>query len=53
MKLNEFIVDDAIIPDLAGGDRDAALRELVASLAQAQAIPATAVDEIVGALIKR
>jgi mannitol/fructose-specific phosphotransferase system IIA component (Ntr-type) len=53
MKLNEFIVNNAIIPDLAAGDRDAALRELVASLAQAEAIPQAAVNEIVAALIKR
>ncbi len=53
MKLNEFIVKDAVIPELASTDRDGVLRELVASLAAAGAIPESVVDEIVDALIKR
>jgi mannitol/fructose-specific phosphotransferase system IIA component (Ntr-type) len=53
MKLKEFIVTDAIIPELQSTDRDAALRELVSSLAAAGALPQTAVEEIVAALIKR
>jgi mannitol/fructose-specific phosphotransferase system IIA component (Ntr-type) len=53
MKLRDFIVTDAIVPELAATDRDGALRELVTSLATAGALPASSVDEIVAALIKR
>jgi PTS system nitrogen regulatory IIA component len=53
MKLKDFIVADAIVAELAATDRDAALRELAASLAAAQALPASAVEEVVAALIKR
>ena len=53
MKLTEFIVDDAIVPDLQAADRDAAIRELVRSLADAGALDASAVDEVVAALVKR
>jgi mannitol/fructose-specific phosphotransferase system IIA component (Ntr-type) len=53
MKLKDFIVHDAIVADLHAVDRDAALRELVESLASAGAIDAGAVDDIVAALIKR
>ncbi len=53
MKLREFIVAEAIIPQLGGADRDSAMRELVTSLASAGAIEGDAVEEIVAALIKR
>jgi nitrogen PTS system EIIA component len=53
MKLREFIVTEAIIPELAAGDRDAAIRELVTSLATNGALAVDAVDEVVTALIKR
>ncbi len=53
MKLSEFIVNDAIVPELTAGDRDGVIQELVASLAQNGAIPAESVEEIVAALIKR
>src|SRR5437868_1939348 len=53
MKLNEFIVTEAIIADLKASDRDGALRELVTALAGAGALPADAVDEVVAALSKR
>ena len=53
MKLKEFIVTDAIVPELKSTDRDGALRELVTSLAGAGALAADAVDEVVAALIKR
>ncbi|MGA3066525.1 MAG: PTS sugar transporter subunit IIA [Tepidisphaeraceae bacterium] len=53
MKLKEFIVADAIIPNLKAADRDAALQELVASLAAAGALPKSAVEEVVNSLIKR
>ncbi len=53
MKLKDFIVPKAILPDLTAPDRDTALRELVQSLANAGALPEAAVDEVVAALIKR
>ena len=53
MKLREIIVDQAIVPELVAGDRDGVLRELVSSLAGAGALEASAIDEVVAALIKR
>jgi mannitol/fructose-specific phosphotransferase system IIA component (Ntr-type) len=53
MKLREFIVPQAVIADLKATDRDGALRELVNSLATAGALPQSAVEEVVAALIKR
>jgi mannitol/fructose-specific phosphotransferase system IIA component (Ntr-type) len=53
VKLREFIVTDAITPELKASDRDGAIRELVEALAGAGALPADAVDEVVAALIKR
>lgn len=53
MKLKDFIVTDAIISELAATERDAALRELATALAKAEALPASAIEEIVAALIKR
>jgi len=53
MKLKEFIVSEAIVPQLKAADRNEAIRELVASLAVAGALPESAVDEVVAALIKR
>jgi PTS system nitrogen regulatory IIA component len=53
MKLKEFIVPDAIRPDLAATDRNGAIKELVTSLAGAGALPESAVEEVVAALVKR
>ncbi len=53
MKLREFIVSEAITPELQASDRDGAIRELVTALAGAGALPADSVDEVVAALIKR
>jgi mannitol/fructose-specific phosphotransferase system IIA component (Ntr-type) len=53
MKLKEFIVPEAIVPELSATNRDGALRELVLSLSNAGALPNIAVDEIVAALIAR
>src|SRR5688572_21835000 len=53
MKLREFIVTEAITPDLAASDRDAAIRELVTALAGAGGLPEDSVDEVVAALVKR
>jgi PTS system nitrogen regulatory IIA component len=53
MKLREFIVTEAITPELRATDRDGVIRELVTALAGAGAVPADAVDEVVAALVKR
>src|SRR5881409_2426481 len=53
MKLSEFIVSEAIVPCLRASERDGALRELVSSLAEAGALPQEAIDEVLGAIIKR
>jgi PTS system nitrogen regulatory IIA component len=53
MKLREFIVTDAIVPELQATDRDGVIRELVTALGAAGAIEQGAVDDIVAALIKR
>jgi len=53
MKLKEFIVSEAIVPELTATDRDGVIRELVHALSAAGALPPAAVDEVVAALIKR
>ena len=53
MKLKDFIISEAIVPELNATDRDSALRELAQSLADAGALPKDAVEEIVAALVKR
>jgi mannitol/fructose-specific phosphotransferase system IIA component (Ntr-type) len=53
MKLKDFIVSDAIVPDLTAHERDGVIRELVTSLARGGALPEDAIDEVVAALIKR
>ncbi|MGD0461517.1 MAG: PTS sugar transporter subunit IIA [Tepidisphaeraceae bacterium] len=53
MKLKEFIVSEAIVPQMSATDRDSALRELATALAGAGALPVSAVDEVVEALVKR
>src|SRR5271155_541483 len=53
MKLKDFIISEAIVPELKANDRDSALRELAESLASAGALPRDAVEEIVAALVKR
>src|SRR6202050_1564008 len=53
MQFKEFIIADAVVPELAATDRDGAIQELVQSLARSGAVPPDAVDEVVAALIKR
>jgi mannitol/fructose-specific phosphotransferase system IIA component (Ntr-type) len=53
MKFSEFVVKDAIRPELAAGDRDGVLSELVGALASAGALPEGSVEEVVAALVKR
>ena len=51
MKLADFIVKDAIVPELKATDRDGVIRELVSALAAAKAIAASDVDPIVKAIL--
>jgi len=53
MKLKDFIVGEAVQPELAAVDRDGAIRELVTALAKGGGLPEEAIDEIVTALVKR
>jgi mannitol/fructose-specific phosphotransferase system IIA component (Ntr-type) len=53
MKLKDFIVTDAIVPELTATDRDGVIRELVTSLANAGAIEPETAPDVVAALIKR
>ena len=53
MKLKDFIVTEAITPELSATDRDGVIRELVNALSKSGALAADAVDEVVAALIKR
>ncbi len=53
MKLTEFVVADAIIPDLQVGSKKAAIRAMVAALKDANAIPADDEEGIVAAIMKR
>ena len=39
MKLNEFVVADAIVPDLKASSKEDAIRAMVASLKSSGAIP--------------
>jgi nitrogen PTS system EIIA component len=53
MKLTDFIVKDAIVPELKASDRDGVIRELVAALAAAKALPASEVEPLAKAIIAR
>lgn len=53
MKLSDIMVSEAIIPELAATDRDAAIEEAVRSLADAGAIPKKHVAEICKAVLDR
>jgi nitrogen PTS system EIIA component len=53
MKFAEFVVKDAIIPELKATDRDGAIRELVTTLAANKAIAEKDIDIVVKAIIDR
>jgi nitrogen PTS system EIIA component len=53
MKLNEFVVADAIVPDLQAASKEDAIRAMVASLKDSGAIPAADEEGIVSAILKR
>ncbi len=53
MKLLDIVVSNAIIPDLAGSERDQAISELVKALVQSGALSPELQDEFVKAIVKR
>ncbi len=53
MKLSEFIVSEAIVPTVQATDRDGVVRELVAALAAAGALPDAAIDDVTAAVLER
>lgn len=53
MKLRDFVVAEAIVPDIKAQDRNGAIKEMVESLAGADGLSKAAVDEIVQAVVKR
>lgn len=53
MKLRDFVIAEAIVSEIQAQDRNGAIKELVESLASADGLSKTAVDEIVQAVVKR
>jgi PTS system fructose-specific IIA component/PTS system nitrogen regulatory IIA component len=53
MKLCDFVVADAIVPELAAGTKDEAIRAMVASLRTAGSIKPEDEEGIVGAILRR
>jgi len=53
MKLSEFVVSDAILPELKAENKEHAIRLMVASLKDAGTITSDDEDNIVAAILKR
>lgn len=53
MKLSDFVVPEAILSDLKVDSKEAAIREMVASLKNSGSIPAEDEESIVAAILKR
>ncbi|MEW4490574.1 PTS sugar transporter subunit IIA [Thalassoglobus sp. JC818] len=53
MKLNEFVVPDAILPELKAESKESAIRQMVASLKAAGKIREVDEEAIVAAILKR
>lgn len=53
MKFSDFVVEDAIMPDLQVHSKDAAIRTMVASLKNSGVIKADDEESIVTAILKR
>ncbi len=53
MKLCDFVVAEAVVPDLDAGSKEAAIRAMVASLRAAGSVKAADEDGIVAAILKR
>jgi mannitol/fructose-specific phosphotransferase system IIA component (Ntr-type) len=53
MRLSEFVVRDAIIPQMDATSKEGVIREMIASLRAAGQFPSADVDDIVRAILKR
>lgn len=53
MKLSDFFVCEAVVPELVAKDRNGVIRELVASLAECGAIDESQVDAVARTAIRR
>ncbi|ADG66212.1 phosphoenolpyruvate-dependent sugar phosphotransferase system EIIA 2 [Planctopirus limnophila DSM 3776] len=53
MKLCDFVVPAAIVPDLQATTKEAAIRAMVSSLCQSGVVPASDEEGIVSAILKR
>ncbi|MFP4145166.1 MAG: PTS sugar transporter subunit IIA [Phycisphaeraceae bacterium] len=53
MKLHDFLVPDALVPDLSADARDDAIRELIDALVEAGAAPADLRDELIEQILER
>ena len=53
MKLSDFLVSEAVIPELVAKDRNGVIRELVASLAKCGAIDESQVESVARTAIRR
>ncbi len=53
MRMSDFVVREAIVPDLTAGSKDAVIREMVESLRQAGQFRGTDTEDIVRAILKR
>jgi mannitol/fructose-specific phosphotransferase system IIA component (Ntr-type) len=53
MKLTEFVLPDAIVPQLQSTDRDGVIRELVGALVDAHAAPASIKDDLIKLVLDR
>lgn len=53
MKLTDFVVKDAIVPDLEAPNKESAIRAMVQSLKDAGTIPSDDQESIIAAIMKR
>jgi len=53
MKLSDILVKEALIPELAASERDAAIEELADALVAAGAVPGGIRDELVAQILER
>jgi len=53
MKLADFVLPQAVVPELEGTDRDAVIRELVEALVQAGAAPASIEQDLIREILSR
>ena len=53
MKMTDFVIEDAIIPDLTSTERDEAISELVGALAAAGAAPKSLAPDLIKLILDR